>query len=182
MAVPLRSPGRKKLFFPKFVMKPRRGWREPPPFSDWVDPDSKPNTCRWSNWTGGVFIACWVPTCGNFSVPGQTAQKGRFCICLHGPSVGVPRGTLRLGTFLKIISRTPFLKLNMQKWHNNRHFPKAMLFTPARLLPSACPRRWASNTFQPNIQSIHVEQLPHATEKRGFLTDHPRKLFWMCTL
>ena len=60
--------------------------RNPPPFSDRVGPDSKPNTCRWSHWMGGVFIAPMVPRCGKLLVLVQTPQMGRFCNCLLGPS------------------------------------------------------------------------------------------------
>ena len=80
----------------------------PPPFSDWVDPDSKPNTCRWSNCTRGVFIASWVPTCGKFSVPVQTAQMGRFCICLLGPPGGFPEALFDWEPLLKMTSWPTF--------------------------------------------------------------------------
>ena len=36
---------------------------------------------------------------------------------------------------------TSFLKFNMHKWRNKRHFPKAILFNRVPLLPSSCPVR-----------------------------------------
>ena len=61
-------------------------------------------------------------------------------------------------------SRTPFVKLNMHKWRNKRHFPKAMLFTHVPLLPSPFLGGWAPNTLSPNIQTIHAEQMPLASD------------------
>ena len=48
-----------------------------------------------------------------------------------------------------------------------------MLFTPVPLLPSPCPGRWAPSTFQANIGTIGVEQMPPAPDGETWILHGP---------
>ena len=63
---------------------------------------------------------------------------------------------------LKITSRTPFLNWNMHKFPNKRCSTKATLVGSQPLLAPPSPPGGATNTLQPNIQPVHVQQMPHA--------------------
>ena len=63
------------------------------------------------------------------------------------------------------VSSDPLPKRNMHKCRNKKHSSKAMLGAFIPLVASLFIGGWVRNTLYPNIQPIHVEQMPHASHR-----------------